>query len=118
MTKIELQEKVDKLETTLNSVELNAKVLKDDLIEAQKKLADISKPKLYPSQIDELREAVHQAVQQISFDNIDSYSYDFEIEYDNQLRLSNIEFDGESDLEECICDYVEDCFNVIDAEDE
>ena len=43
---------------------------------------------------------------------------DFEIDYDNQLRLSNIEFDGESDLEECICDYVEDCFNVIDAEDE
>ena len=118
MTKIELQEKVDKLETTLNSVELNAKVLKDDLTEAKKKLADVSKVKLYPSQIDEIREAVHQAVQQISFDNIDSYSYDFEIDYDNQLRLSNIEFDGESDLEETICDYVEDCFNVIPAEDE
>ncbi len=118
MTKIELQEKVDNLETTLNSVELNAKVLKDDLIEAKIKLANVSKVKLYPSQIDEIREAVHQAVQQMSFDNVDSYNYDFEIDYDNQLQLSNIEFEGEADLEEMICDYVEDCFNVIPAEDE
>ena len=43
MTKLELQEKVDNLETTLNSVELNAKVLKDDLIEAKARLANVSK---------------------------------------------------------------------------
>jgi septal ring factor EnvC (AmiA/AmiB activator) len=42
MNKEELEKKVNELETTLNSVELNAKVLKDDLKEANKKLANLS----------------------------------------------------------------------------
>ena len=39
MTKV-LQAKVDELELTLNSLELNAKATRDDLMEATKKLED------------------------------------------------------------------------------
>ena len=118
MNKEELEKKVNELETTLNSVELNAKVLKDDLKEANKKLANVNKPELYPSQVDQIREAVHQALQQISFDETSSYSYDFEINYDNQLELSNIEFTDVDEINETVCDYVEDCFNIIPADED
>ena len=61
---------------------------------------------------------MHQALQQISFDETSSYSYDFEINYDNQLELSNIEFTDVDEINETVCDYVEDCFNIIPADED
>jgi hypothetical protein len=114
MDKQALQAKVNELKLTLNSLELNAKTTKDDLIEANKKLEDVSKPIINKEIVEQIREAVHQAVRQISFDSVDSYDVDFEIEYNNSLALSNIEFNGVDDLEETVCDYVEDLFNIIE----
>ena len=44
MTKDQLQARVNELELTLNSLEVNAKTVKDDLMETSKQLEDISKP--------------------------------------------------------------------------
>ena len=114
MDKQALQAKVNELELTLNSLELNAKTIKDDLIEANKKLEDVSKPIINKEIVEQIREAVHQAVRQISFDSVDSYDVGFEIDYNNSLALSNIEFNEVDQLEETICDYVEDLFNIIE----
>lgn len=114
MDKQALQAKVNELELTLNSLELNAKTTKDDLIKANKKLEDISKPIINEEIVEQIREAVHQAIRQISFDAVDSYEVGFEIDYNNSLALSNIEFDGVDELEETVCDYVEDLFNIIE----
>ena len=114
MDKQALQAKVNELELTLNSLELNAKTTKDDLIEANKKLEDVSKPIINKEIVEQIREAVHQAVRQISFDDVDSYDVGFEIDYNNSLALSNIEFNEVDQLEETVCDYVEDLFNIIE----
>ena len=114
MDKQALQAKVNELELTLNSLELNAKTTKDDLIEANKKLEDVSKPIINKEIVEQIREAVHQAVRQISFDSVDSYEVGFEIDYNNSLALSNIEFNEVDQLEETVCDYVEDLFNIIE----
>ena len=114
MDKQALQAKVNELELTLNSLELNAKTTKDDLIEANKKLEDVSKPIINKEIVEQIREAVHQAIFQISFDNVDSYEVGFEIDYNNSLALSNIEFNEVDQLEETVCDYVEDLFNIIE----
>ena len=114
MDKQALQAKVNELELTLNSLELNAKNTKDDLIEANKKLEDVSKPIINKEIVEQIREAVHQAVRQISFDDVDSYDVGFEIDYNNSLALSNIEFNEVDQLEETVCDYVEDLFNIIE----
>lgn len=114
MDKQALQAKVNELELTLNSLELNAKTTKDDLIEANKKLEDVSKPIINKEIVEQIREAVHQAVRQISFDDVDSYDVGFEIDYNNSLALSNIEFNEVDQLEEAVCDYVEDLFNIIE----
>ena len=114
MDKQLLQAKVDELELTLNSLELNAKTVKDDLREATKKLDDVSKPIITKQVVEQIREAVNQAIQQISFDNVDSYEVEFEIDYNNSLALGSIEFNGVDDLNETVCDYVEDLFNIIE----
>jgi len=114
MDKQALQAKVDELELTLNSLELTAQTTKDDLMQATKKLEDVSKPIITKEVVEQIREAVHQAIQQISFDNVDSYDVDFELDYNNTLSLSNIEFNEVDEIEESVCDYVEDLFNIIE----
>ena len=112
--KQELQNKVNELKLTLGSLELNAKTVKDDLIKATKKLEDVSKPIITKEIVEQIREAVHQAIQQISFNSVDSYDVDFEIDYNNSLALASIEFNEVDEIEESVCDYVEDLFNIIE----
>ena len=114
MNKEELQAKVNELELTLNSLELNAKVVKDDLNETVRSLKAINKPKITKEFVQEMREAVNQATLQIGFDRVDSYDVDFEIDYNNSLALSNIEFNGFDDLNETVCDYIESLFSVVE----
>lgn len=114
MDKQALQAKVNELELTLNSLELNAKTTKDDLIEANKKLEDISKPIITKKIVEQIREAVHQAIDGIDFDNGAMYEYDFNIGYDNRIELERIEYNDTDSIEQAVCDYVEDLFNIIE----
>ena len=114
MDKQALQAKVDELELTLNSLELTAQTTKDDLMQATKKLEDVSKPIITKQVVEQIREAVHQAIEQISFDSVDLYDVDFEIDYNNSLALASIEFNEVDQIEEFVCDYVEDLFNIIE----
>jgi len=114
MNKEELEAKVNELELTLNSLDLNAKVVQEDLNETVRSLEAINKPKITKEFVQEMREAVNQATLQIGFDRVDSYDVDFEIDYNNSLALSNIEFNGFDDLNETVCDYIESLFSVVE----
>ena len=65
-----------------------------------------------------MRQQVYEAVSNYSFGNVDNYEYDFEINYDNRIELSNLEFNYTDDLEETICDYVESIFKVQDNDED
>ena len=117
MTKDELRLKVQNLETLLTSKEEETTTLNTQLSQARKVLADVSKPKISKETVDQLRDAVDKALQNFGFDEMDNYEYDFEIDYDSRLALSNIELNNTDDLAELISDYVEDLFNVISDED-
>tara|TARA_R110001599_G_scaffold202075_1_gene398886 strand:- start:295 stop:648 length:354 start_codon:yes stop_codon:yes gene_type:complete len=117
MTKAELKNKVNELELTLNSLELNAKTVKDDLVEANNKLESINKPEISAYNVDQIRETVDAIMRQYSFDDTDNYEYDFEIDYDGRLNLSNIDLENKDELAEAICDGIEDLFNVVVIED-
>ena len=67
MDKQSLQNKVNELKLTLGSLELNAKATQEDLMEATKKLEDVSKPIITKEFVEQIREAVHQAIQKIHF---------------------------------------------------
>ena len=117
MTKVELEAKVNELELTLNSLELNAKTVKDDLVEANNKLESINKPEISAYNVDQIRETVDSIMRQYNFDDTDNYEYDFEIDYDGRLNLSNIDLENKDELAEAICDGIEDLFNVVVIED-
>ena len=117
MTKVELEAKVNELELTLNSLELNAKTVKDDLVEANNKLESINKPEISAYNVDQIRETVDAIMRQYNFDDTDNYEYDFEIDYDGRLNLSNIDLENKHELAEAICDGIEDLFNVVVIED-
>ena len=114
MDKQALQNKVNELKLTLGSLELNAKATQEDLKEATKKLEDVSKPIITKEIVEQIREAVHQAIQKIHFNSVESYDVDFEIDYNNSLALASIEFNEVDEIEESVCDYVEDLFNIIE----
>ncbi len=117
MTKQELEDRVSELELTLNSLELNAKVVKDDLIVANGQLESINKPEISAYNVDQIRETVDQVMRHFNFDDTDNYEYDFEIDYDSRINLGNIDLENKDELAEAICDGIEDLFNVIAKED-
>jgi hypothetical protein len=118
MNKEQLEDKVNELELTLNSLELNAKVVKDDLKKVETQLKNVNKPRLYPSQLDDIRNAIEEVFNQSSFNNVDSYDVDFEIDYNNSLALGSIEFNDADNVAEAISDAIEDLFNVIPADED
>ncbi len=114
MDKQALKAKVDELELTLNSLELNTKNIKDDLKEANQKLEAINKPVISRNILEQIEYVIEQSIRSSSLSNVDSYNVDFEIDYNNSLALGSIEFNGVDDLNETVCDYVEDLFNIIE----
>jgi hypothetical protein len=118
MNKEQLEDKVNELELTLNSLELNAKVVKDNLKKVETQLKNVNKPRLYPSQLDDIRNAIEEVFNQSSFNNVESYDVDFEIDYNNSLALGSIEFNDADNVAEAISDAIEDLFNVIPADED
>ena len=114
MDKQALQAKVNELELTLNSLELNAKATKDDLKEATKKLKDISKPTITNELLENIQYAIDEAIRNSSLSEVDSYEVDFEICHNNSLALESIEFNYADQLSAEIAEGVEDLFNVIE----
>jgi hypothetical protein len=113
MTKEELQAKVNELELTLNSLELKTKSIKDDLKETNKKLEDNNKPIINRFVVQEIRDAIETVIRNFYFDDCDNYKYDFEIDYHNQINVSDIEFERKEELSDCLSELIEDVFNVI-----
>ena len=112
--KEQLQTKVNELELTLNSLELNAKVVRDDLKEANKKLENASKPIITKDLLEQIQYAIDESIRNSSLSNVDSYDVDFEIDYNNSLALGSIEFNDADQLSEEISDGIELLFNVIE----
>ena len=118
MTKEELQLKVNELTQSLDSFNKNTEMLKQDLAEAQRKLKVADRPRISSLQMDEINEAIQEVIGNIDFTDTNAYDFDFEIDYDNRLAISSIEFNHVHDIGDEIFCRVEDIFNVIEDEDE
>ena len=118
MTKEELQRKVDELTQSLDSFNKNTEMLKQDLKDAQQRLSVINRPKVTKKFLDELSDSVEEAVSNIDFTDTNAYDVDFEIDYDNRLAISSIEFNHVHDIGDEIYSRLEDMFNIIEDKDE
>jgi len=117
MTKEQLELKVKELTAALTQFETDQTALAKQLKEAKVQLADVNKPVISVEIRDQIREAVSEGIQGFRFDEADNYDIDFELNYDNRVEVSNIEFNYTDDLEENICSEIEDLFR-IDGDDE
>ena len=112
--KEQLQTKVNELELTLNSLELNAKVVRDDLKEANKKLESASKPIITKDLLEQIQYVIDESIRNSSLSSVDSYDVGSEIDYNNTLALESIEFNDADQLSEEISDGIENIFNIIE----
>lgn len=118
MTKQELELQVKELNAALTQFELDRATIAGKLDKAKDDLADVNKVKITRDTVNDIRQAIEDVFNNSNFNEVDSYDVDFEIDYDNRLALSNIEFNDVDNIAEEISDAIEGLFNVISDEDE
>ena len=118
MTKEELQRKVDELTQSLDTFNKNTEMLKQDLVAAQNALKVADRPKITRDQMTEIQDAIYTVVNSVDFTDCNNYDMDFEIDYDNRIAVSNMEFNNSDDIADDLCSEIEYLFNVIDTEKE
>ena len=118
MTKEELTQEIEKLKVSLNAHEEQVKDLSHDLKTAEQRLADCDKPKLTEKQLEAIQTAIETAVDGYNFDEPDSYEVELNLEYDNKIYLSHINFEGHDDLSGQIYQDVENLFGIADESDD
>ena len=110
MTKDELEIKISTLQ---NLVVQKNDELTDYAAQIQRltdELKDLNKPKLTPMQLDEMHEAIEEAVGQFDFDDADNYSFDFHIDYDNRIAIESLTFDNADEIVREVYDQVCELF--------
>jgi len=118
MTKEELQRRVNELTTDIAKFESDSEHCKRMLTDMQQRISVIDKPKVTQKFLDELSDAIEEAVRNIDFDDTNAYEYEFNLDYDNRISLENIEFNYSNDIGDNIYSEIEELFNVIEDENE
>ena len=118
MNKQELNQEIEKLKVSLEAHEEQVKDLNHDLKIATQRLEDCDKPKLTQKQFSKLHAVIENSVENFDFNQADNYNVEMEMEYDNKVVLSHIEFECHNDLYEQIIRDVEDLFGVTDESDD
>jgi len=115
MNKEQLEVNIAALELLVNETTDKSKDFTAQLEQAKKDLADVNKPVLTPSQLDDIQEAIESGVSDYDFSDHDNYDKDFELDYDGKVQLSNFDFVNQQDLVEMIVEKVHKLF--VEAEE-
>ena len=118
MTKVELEVKIEALQKLLGEKVTEQTTYQNQINELQRQLDDLNKPKLTGFQFNQVRKAIETAVMNYPLDEIDNYSIDYGIDYDNRITCESFTFDSADDLAEDITCGVEYLFEIIDDEDD
>ena len=84
----------------------------------QKQIEDYNKPELTPKQLDNIQEAIEDAVGSYNFDEVDMYDIELEMDYDGRVQASTINLNETYDLVERIVRRVHGLFKEADCPEE
>ena len=118
MTKVELEVKIEALQKLLGEKVTEQTNYQNQINELQQKLDDLNKPKLTGFQFNQVAKAIETAVMNYPLDELDNYSIDYGIDYDNRITCESFTFDCADDLAEDIIRGVEYLFAIVDDEDD
>ena len=114
---MELEAKIEALQAAINNHNEEHKAYQTQIDALEKQLEDLNKPKLYPAQFDELREAVEEAVGQFDFDDCNNYDVDFDIKYDNRIAIESMSFHQSDELARAVYMEIRELFAEIKEDD-
>tara|TARA_B110000858_G_scaffold109108_1_gene124705 strand:+ start:149 stop:550 length:402 start_codon:yes stop_codon:yes gene_type:complete len=114
-TKNELEQAIVMHEEALESSRMSVLADTQDLESAKKELASFNKPELTGAQLDDISEAVENAVGNFDFDDESNYDKEFELDYDGKVQLSHLDFTNTQELIEMIVEKVQSLF--VETED-
>ena len=81
----------------------------------QKQIDDYNKPELTPKQLDDIQEAIEDAVGSYNFDEVDLYDIELEMDYDGRVQAHTIGLNETYRLVERIVEKVHSLFKEADA---
>ena len=81
----------------------------------QKQIEDYNKPELTPKQLDDITEAIEDAVSSYNFDDVDMYDIELEMDYDGRVSAHTIGLNETYRLVERIVRSVHGLFKEADA---
>ena len=111
-----MSENKELLEATVKGLQDKIGTLNLELKQKQKDLEDINKPELTAVQMDTINDAVDTALGDFNLD-CGMFDYEFEIDYDNKITLSNLTFTDTYDIVEAVIRNIEKQFKIVQDEE-
>jgi len=115
MNKEQLETNIAALELLVNETADKSTDFKAQLEQAKKDLADINKPELTSSQLDDIQEAVEAGIENFDFSDNGNYNIEYGIDYDGKVHCENLELSDTYQLTEAITEKVHKLF--VEAEE-
>ena len=110
-----MSENKELLEATVKGLQEKIDQLNMDLKAKQQELDDVNKPVINSSTFSQVEDSVSRVVECFSFD-CGMFDYEFEIDYDNKVTLSNLTFTDTYELQDAIMKDIDNRFKVINDE--
>ena len=115
MNEIELTTKIEGLKKAIKEHNDFSATYQNELAIVEKQLQDYDKPALTPKQLDDIHEAVEQAIENYSWSECDNYEVEFSLDYDGRVQLETIDLQDTYQLVETIVDKVSNLFKEVDC---
>ncbi len=106
-----MSETKEMLEDTVKGLQDKIGQLNMDLKAKQQELEDANKPVISSTTMDIINDTVNKAVEDYSFD-CGMFEYEFNLNYDNKLELSDLTFTDTYELVEAIVTKIEKQFKI------
>ena len=110
-----MSENKELLEATVKGLQDKIGSLNMELKDKQRELEDVNKPVISSVTLDIINDAVNSALEDYQFD-CGMFEYEFNLDYDNKIELSELTFTDCYELTEAIVTKVEKQFKVIQDE--
>ena len=108
-----MSENKELLEATVKGLQEKIQQLNVDLKSKQQELEDVNKPVISNDTMDIVNDAVNAALEDYQFD-CGMFEYEFNINYDNKLELSELTFTDSYDIPEAIIMNIAKQFKIKD----
>ena len=106
-----MSENKELLEATVKGLQDKIGALNLELKQKQQDLEDVNKPVISTTTMDVINDAVNSALEDYQFD-CGMFEYEFNLDYDNKIELSELTFTDSYELVEAIMKNIEKQFKI------